>query len=777
MNQTDSNRATRTAKTRFRAAAAGAEKTRRIGYLAAAMPLLIAGSLESHAQGATTRPQAQLEEVVVTASRREESLQEVATSASVLSASALQNQGISNFDEIKQAVAGLHLEAHGNMSTAQVRIRGVGDSPNSGVDPSVGVLVDGVYQVRGGAAFTELMDIERVEVLRGPQGTMFGKNTTAGVIHIHTSKPDPSELSGKLQGVVGNYDSRELRGTLNLPLIDDKLALRISGFTTQRDGYSRNIYLNQDTQNGDKEGGRIKLLWNVTENLEVLWSSEILKQKGQLDQGLIEYGRDDLTSTAYRGQPWENLAAALGMTLPDVRMGRTAHNLREFEDDVERHVLTLNASLPGHRLQSITAVEEFDSYILSDRDRTIMDLASSINEPATETRSQEFILSSEQDGPLSYIVGLFYQQEELESPTQLINGPDQITLGGPARTVISTTQRDNKTQAAFTNLTYAFTDRWSAVAGVRYTEDRKQEYATLDLGTGAAALVTGDSERTFSEWTYTAKLLHHLDDNRMVYLSIDHGFKSGGFNRQDTQCLLGVTSRCLSEAQLNYDPETTDSIELGLKSEWLDNRLRLNGALFYQTYDDYQVRQSIPTEVAVRTTNAAEVESKGIELDMVAVLTEQLQVNAALAWVSTQYDNFANAPCATPTSPGCVGGRQDLSGKQLDNAPKLTFNLGVEYRSALALAGGMEWFARVDSSYRDDAYLDVTYSEKTVQKAYTLYSARLGLEPVDARWRMTLWGKNLGDKSYAVVGAEDVGGVTRLQGMPRSYGLSVDYNF
>lgn len=660
------------------------------------------------------------------------------------------------------------------MSTAQVRIRGVGDSPNSGVDPSVGVLVDGVYQLRGGAAFTELMDIERIEVLRGPQGTLFGKNTTAGVIHIHTRDPDTRELSGKLQGVVGNYDARELRGTVNIPLIDDKLAVRVSGFTTRRDGHSKNIFLGRDSQNDDKHGGRAKLLWQATDNLEVLWSSEVMTQKGRLDQGLVQYGNNNLTSVL-GGQPWEDLATALGKTLPDVKMGRTAHNTREFKDEVERHVLTLNWSLPSHTLQSITAYEKIESWVVSDRDRTMLDLSHSVNVPDTETRSQEFLMSSDWDSPFSYVVGVFYQEEELVSETELVNGPDLIALGGSPGTTVSTTLRDNKTIAGFANLTYEFNDHWSAVGGVRYTSDKKEDIGRVALSNGA--VVVSEADGTFNEWTYTAKLRYHFDGGSMAYLSVDRGFKSGGFNRQDTQCLLGNVSRCLTADRLSYDPEITDSIEVGLKSEWLDNRIRFNGAVFYQTYDDYQVRESIPAEVMVLVTNAAQVESKGIELDLTAAVTNNLQINGSLAWISTKYDKFANAPCATPDSAGCIDDRQNLTGKQLDNAPKLMANIGAEYRSVLGNMDGLEWFARADVSYRSDTNLDIALSSETEQSGYALYSARLGLEPLDGQWRVTIWGRNLGDKRYATVSSQDVGGVTRLQGVPRTYGLTVDWNF
>ena len=360
----------------------------------ALLPMLIGSTVPVLAQtpAEPAERRYQLEEIVVSASRRQESLQDVASSVQALGAGTLDAHGITNFEDLKQAAAGLYLEMPSNSGNASIRLRGVGSAGNSGVDSSVGVLVDGVYQVQPGVAFTELLDIDRVEVLRGPQGTLFGRNTTAGVIHIHTKNPEMNEFSGRLQGVVGNYDAREARGVINIPLIDDTLAMRISGFKALRDGYTENIHTGKDTRNTDREGGRVKLLWDASENLEVLWSSEILTTKARLEKGRIEYGNDIILnsqqSPALAGRPWSELAEALGTTLPETSLGRSAENLGAFEDEMQRHVLTLNWSLPGHTLQSITAYEELDSYLLDDRDATMLDLSYLTSEPQRRTKSQ-----------------------------------------------------------------------------------------------------------------------------------------------------------------------------------------------------------------------------------------------------------------------------------------------------------------------------------------------------------------------------------------------------
>ncbi len=743
------------------------------------MPLLFGGAVEAFAQGGGHV--AALEEVVVTANRRQETVQEVPVSVTAISGEQLSAQGITNFQDIKAATPGLYLEKPSNIGDSSVRLRGVGSTPNSGVDSSVGVLVDGVYQIQPGAAFTELLDIEQVEVLRGPQGTLFGRNTTAGVVHIHTKDPNTYETSGKVQGVLGNFNQRELRGVLNLPLIADTLAVRLSGFTGKRDGYTDNVHLDKDTRNDDRHGGRIKLLWNATDDLELKWSSERLVTEGDLDSGLVTYGVDNITNLpAWRNRPWQDLASALGTTLPTPELGKSRENVGAYKDEVERHVLTATWSLSDElSLQSITAHDRISSWLIKDRDRTPLELSYLTSAPVRKAWSEELILTGETSGPISYVAGLFWQTEELDSPTTIHNSADLFRLSPTASQIptISRTTRDNETRALFGSVTYDLTDDWSLVGGIRYTSDKKQTYSTLQISPTMTAVAIDDDD-TFNEWTYSAKAQYRIDPDKMAYLSVDRGFKSGGFNRQNTTCsLTGGAMGCLDADLLTYDPETTDSVELGLKSVWLDGRLRLNAALFYQVYDDFQVSQALFGESSTIISNAAKVESKGIEFDFGAALTESLTLEGGIGYIDSGYDEFASAPCPAPGYPGCVGNTQDLSGSRLDNAPLWTGSAALTYRAPTPFNDSLTWFARIDTSLKSGVNLDVTQPYETRQGGYALYGARVGLEPLDASWTLTLWGSNLTDKEYSSTGQLDAGGVARIQGMPRTYGMTVDWNF
>lgn len=743
----------------------------------AALPLLAGMAPQALAQGKTM----QLEEMVVTATRRDAGLQDVGASMNAIGGEDLDRRGITNFDSIKQAASGLYLEVPANSSSSSLRVRGVGTAGNTGIDPSVGVIVDGVYQMFPGTVFSELMDVERIEVLRGPQGTLFGRNTTAGVIQINTRDPQLDEVSGHVQGVVGNLNNRELRGTVNLPLVTDTLAVRISGNTVRRDGHNDNTYLDRDARGQDREGGRIKLLWRATDALDISLNSSVQTTDTTLTEGLIEYGNDNLLPSSHplRGQSWSTLAGLLGKTLPDVSLGEAAQNYEGLgEDRTERHILTIDWDLPGHTLKSVSAYEEHDIFIAQDRDRTILDMSDLTADSGARVLTQELILSSEGDGAWSYLVGAFYQTEDLTTDIVINNGADYTTLMGgfviPSTYVVS--DRNNSSVAGFASTTYEFTDVLRGTLGVRYTEDTKEMRQQMEVPfTGT--VVPMDSKKTFREWTYAANLQYDIDEDKMVYVAYDVGFKSGGFNQQNVNCILsGGTSGCLSDDRLSFDPETTDSLQLGLKSEWLDGRVRLNGALFYQTYEDYQVAEYLQEQAYLVVSNAAKVESKGIEFDLNAVLTDHLRLDASVTYADSRYDSFDSAPCSKPSQPGCVNGAQDLSGKRLDNAPRLTSNLSLTYQNSLPVEG-WSWFVRGDAIYRSATNLYSVQDEGNDQGGYTLFNARLGIETDDGQWRATMWGNNLGDKEFAQTGISDLTGVMMIRGLTRTYGLTVDWHF
>lgn len=699
---------------------------------------------QTHAQDNELRS---LEEVIVTANRREESIQSIATSIQAVTGSDLDNRGISNFAEMAEAVSGLNLVQPEGAISASVYVRGVGSSGTSAADPSVGLIVDGVYQIRQGAVFTEMMDIERVEVLRGPQGTLFGKNTTAGAIRIETAKPKTDEFSGRVQTVVGNMDTVEVRGLVNIPLIEDKLAMRVNAFNASAEGHTENTFINKDTRNSDREGGRAKFLWNATDTVEVLFSAEKILQHNRMDQAVTAYPQSKINS--------------YGSQLPPVKLGKYAQQAGSTDDEIERYILTVNWDLGNHTVSSISAYEDSATVLNTDLEGSVLNrgypgVTFLSNAALLESTSQEFQLSSNFDGSFNYIVGAFWQNEKLTSISDIYVG------GSPTPRQQSVTDRDSDSTAVFGNVSYDFTDQLNASVGVRYTEDDKM---------GSNSRFTG--VKTFDETTYSAKIRYQIDDEKMVYFAYDTGFKSGGINRElSATCATG--GRCLTDAEATWAPETTTNYEIGLKSQWLDNRLRTNVTAFYQTYEDFQVNQLVAVAASQLMSNAAEVTSKGLEFDVTYVATNNLTLAGNVSYIQTQYDSYKDAPCASTAN--CVGGVQDLSGETLDNAPELTYSLSGEYRDAFGETG-LEWFSRLEVMYKDDLNLYVFQPKETEQDAYYLANASLGVESPD-NWKVTGWVRNLADEDYVSWAAmDDSTGLRQIPGMPRTYGVSFDLYF
>ncbi len=717
-----------------------------------------------------------LEEVVVTATRRQESEFDVAKSMSVVTARDLETRGITNFEDVKRIAAGLYLESPQGLSSASIRIRGVGSQGFSSVDPSVGVLVDGLYQPRIGTVFTDLLDIERIEVLRGPQGTLFGKNTTAGAILIHTRAPDLTRQDGQIQLVAGNLSDLEFRGSYSTPLIEDQLALRVSGFWAERDGFNDNRFLGIDSRNIDRQGGRLKLRWAPTDSLDLTYSFETSDNEYVADQGLTRYGTLDSTRAGdLSGAPLEQVSIALGRLLPAIGpFTREVFQGEQFaEDEVDRHVLNVQWDIAGHTVRSITGYEEVDSFLPADNDGTFLDLVQITSSPSTETFTQEFQLTNSGGEAWSYVLGFWYQDSEVDSQT-LVGDPADIAMleGRPQRPATPvTSDLGSETTAFFGDLTYDLSKQWSVGAGVRYTSDDKSASQTI-----AVFPVIDNLSQEFDEWTYQAGVEFRPSDRLMTYFSYDRGFKSGGFNRQETLCFIVGAPFCLPDDRLTFDSETTDSFEIGIKGSVA--QLRFSAALFHQTYKDFQVTSKFPPTSTI-IQNAAEVTSEGLEVDFQWTPTDELLIDGSVAFVDTEYDRFTNAPCSlvVDRSPTCT---QDLSGRSLDNAPDTIANLGLEYRSDFTFNPSLSMFFRGDVSYRSEANLVATLAEDTVQPGYSLIDARFGLEGPDGRWTLSLWGRNLSDKEYHVIAGRPSGhvdGLTQVQGLPRTYGITLDWRF
>lgn len=732
-----------------------------------------------------------LEEIVVTATRRTSSQQVVAASISTVDGKSLEKKGITQLQGLSDTISGITFHKPESPISSGVYIRGVGTGGTSPAVQSVGVLVDDVYQVISGTAFTEMFDVNRVEVLRGPQGTLFGKNTTAGVIRLYTADPETDKLSGKIQAIAGNFEAREYRGVLNVPVIEDKMALRISGFNASADGYTQNTFLDVDTRNTDREGFRIKWLWDVSDNFQVKLSGEDIRDFSRSDRGNVSGGvQANGTVASFDVQP-----SLLGNAQEDV-LGLSGL-------EVERYIFNMRWSFPGHTLTTISSKEESNLYLKNDETENPLEMetipvaGSKDLENLTDIdiETHEIQLASDNDSALNYLLGIYWQDENTVSDTH-IDGSS-----------VSLTEIPVKSEAVFGNISYEFNEQWSASIGVRHTEDERA--GRNNILNPAPVLLAANHEiaptvfrdvygisrdltiKTFRETTYSFKLTHQYDEDTMIYLAHDKGFKSGGIQRDFPESCLFLenvgnpaptdfsskiaSGDCISAEQTFWEPETSLNYEIGIKSELLGNTLRLNTALFYQTYDDFQVTQNRSDKNSVLVSNAAKVNSMGIETELTWLATSNLEINGSITYVESEYDNYSTAPCRAD-EPACTG-TKDFSGKTLDHAPKLSAYLGSEYRDTLDSLDGGSWFGGVDVIFRSSQNLNVDQPEIAEQGSYALVNARVGIETSDETWKFTFWGKNVFDRDYLTDAEINNKGTHQFIGPPRTFGVTADYSF
>ncbi len=732
-----------------------------------ALALAIGGAVNTWAQEGT---QVALEEIIVTAaSRREEGLQTVPTSIAAVTASDLENRGITDLKSITSAVSGLSLDQPTGPISAAVYMRGVGTFGTSPASQSVGVLVDGIYQKAIGPTFSELFDVQRVEVLRGPQGTLNGKNTTAGVISIVYADPDTEEYSGKVQTVVGSFNQKETRGVLNVPLVEGVLGMRVSGYTAEREGYTHNNIIDrvapnavidrEDTRNVDREGWRAKFLYTPTDWIEAKFTVEDQGSASRLDAF-------NVTNSTARGSQFG--------------LGNNAQSDRaDIWDDVRRYIASIKMDIASHTLSLQAAQEEIETFQAGDRDEaggfggdTVL-----TNLGIREYDTYELNWSSDFDGPVNYLLGYFLQKEDLQSITR---------IGGtfPTAAVVSNTVQGADSSALYGSVTYDITDQWTLRLGTRFSED---DYDGA-LFNGTAFVPTVE---TFDETTWSAKLSYQMDADNMLYVAYDKGYKAGGLNRNDRGA--GVV-RVDNAA---WDSEITFNHELGIKSNLLEDRIRLNAAMFYQTYEDFQVTSDYPAFSTVVVENAAEVTSRGVEAEATALVTDILTINTSATWVQSEYDKYEDAACQVFNAAGCtplvINGvpstrysAKDLSGEALDHAPELSINLGAELRDAFTLVDNTEWFARMDLSYRSSQNLAIWQPAQTEIDGYTTVNARIGLDSGDG-WKITLWGNNITDEDYLIYAAYRPNTSSTVPGNPpvlqaipameANWGATVDYTF
>ncbi|MES2821048.1 MAG: TonB-dependent receptor [Pseudomonadota bacterium] len=767
-----------------------------LGCLVLPLPTWAAAQLQTPAQRAAV----ELNEVTVTARHRPEASQDVPISLTVLDGEALGAAGLHRLQDIQERVPGLVVSGH-NERYAGFGLRGFGATAyNDGLDPSVGTFVDGVYLGRQGMAFAELLDIERIEVLRGPQGTLFGKNTSAGAVNIVTRQPT-FYTQAAAEATVGDHGTRQYRASLSGPLVDGVLAGRLSAFDSERDGLVENLEDGAQLNALDSQGARGQLLWTPTEDFSV----RLIGERGQQEQpGNV------LLNSQYSRETRQRAAFNRYALLPSDPYRREIRLNDPITSETLQDGLSLEtnwALSPDHRLTSISAYRDWRFTGDRDADNTALSISQVDTDLGHRQFSQELRLSGAATPQLDYVVGLYYLRQQFDRKIGVrfgdqaaawflgdrpelaavgITGPARIpgNLLGGARQAFDGEQTGDS-RAVFGQLSWHPFDPLELTAGLRYTAERKSAWISREvtnlspLGPDLISQVGGPLLRevalgsdyyrrdSINEANLSGLLglSYRFDPQLLGYASWSRGYKAGGINLE----VIGT------QVEPTYDDERATSLEMGVKSRFWDERASLDLAVYQTDVDDYQaLTYSQPKDALTppprdNLLNVGKVRLRGIELDSVWRLHERLDLRLGLAWSDARYVDFANAPCAPGSGqPSC-----NLDGQRLYNAPEWSGTAGLDYRHPLD--AGLEAFGALDHSFRDGAYATLEGGEGSWQPAYGLTHLRAGLRRADGAWEVEGWVRNLFDTQritavYALLGVGDYG---VLPGDPRTLGMTL----
>lgn len=697
-----------------------------------------------------------LEEVIVTATKREQSLQDVSIAVTAISAADLLANQIHTSEDLAAMVPSLTVQKGSNNRQTSFNIRGIGtQSFSTAAEPSVSTMVDGVVMGRSLSAFMQLMDLERVEVLRGPQGTLFGKNSTAGVVHLITQKPS-DEFS--VDTMLGVEEGQAYRAGFNVSgPISDTFGYRVSGFGNTTDGWIHNVATGEDLNNRDEWSGRVKFRWNPSDNLELLWSSDYTRLDCNCTTSTLRSANlaDGINAAALQAALDEIAPVAPGPENTDVNLNGAVYN----DQELWGHSLTANWSLGDFLLTSITAYREASITALGDTDgRPTAPLGFfQIGSTDQEQFTQELRLTSPTDGRLNYMVGLFYFDQTVARQFRR-----QFEFPGlPPGIGISTFSVDTTNWAAFGQATYNITDQWRLTAGIRFTDDqldfvfgRTREGFPVGVPAPVDATPGGTDEDDLSgklslEWT-------PFEDG-LMYLNFTQGYKGPAYD---------VTFGTDPTTLLPVNPETSDSWELGFKSVLFDRRLRLNVALFHSSYDDFQGQaffdpdgspdcpadnpgcdpEDEPGSFAL--VNAGEVQTEGIEIDFVAMPSANLRISGGVALIDAEIVEYPGGNCSFgQTGRGeCPNGDQDLSGGEMPFSPDWKASVSAQY--TIETDGVFDVVLQTTVRAQDDVLFDLAQDENARFGGYEVVDLAVKLRSQDKHWSANLYVKNVFDEFY-----------------------------
>nr|WP_243450586.1 TonB-dependent receptor [Polymorphobacter glacialis] len=718
-----------------------------------------------------------LPEILVSARRRTENAQAIPGALSVVGGELIDRSYTVNTGQLSLLVPSLNYSSANPRNTA-FTIRGLGSvvvavsQANDGLEPGVGFYVDQVYHARPATAAFDFVDIERIEVLRGPQGTLFGKNTTAGAISIVSRAPS-FDWQAQGEASYGEHDFFQAKAAISGPIIADKLAFRLSRLATRRDGVLHNVALDKDQNTLNNQAVRGQLLWKATDALTLRLTGDWNNFKSECcTQVYLRTG----TSLRPAARQFPALAAGLGYappsTNPDDRLTDIDASLAVDTNEGGVSLVT-DWDLDYATMTSVTAWRFWNWNAANDRDYTGLPIQLTQGIPSRQDQiSQELRLASNGDGPVGYVAGLYYFRQVITGRPVSIYGPTAAYwLLGPApqfpSNLLDGYGQDGRTRfatdsyATFAEVNWKPIDRLTLTGGLRYTIESKQgDYSTFVFGglqTIVPALVSAKLS-ILRPQTYAARsddgslsgranASYELGGGVLAYASFARGFKSGGINMSGLP-LNAQNQPALATAVVA--PERNTTYEAGLKADFWDQRLRFNLAGYYTEVRDFQATLVDSTQtVALRgyLSNIPKVTVKGFEIDAVAVPVAGLQLRASVAYADGEYAEYPQGPCPLELQ-GSATTACNLTGGRLSGLPRSATTIGGDYALPLTLASRPgEVFVHADTSWRSSYYGDPTLSRFTLIDGYNITNASIGFRAAQG-WSVTVFARNLFNSNY-----------------------------
>lgn len=730
--------------------------------LRASYVAVVAASLSSITSAQTNM----LEEVVVTAQKREQSIVDVPTSITALGADSIAKTRAKSLGDMQQLAPNFSFDSVNGYEN--INIRGVGGGGrNIGFDTRAGLYIDGVYIGQSAALAQPLFDIARVEVLRGPQGHLFGRNTVSGAISL-VSAPPADEFAGSVRAVVANYDAVEVYGTVEGPL-SDRVAAKLSLAHEERDGFVDNNANGDTLDDLERDTFRGALRFDVSDDLSIDFFADYSKTEraqivGEAQTDFFGVITDDYPASAYSGN---------------------FNTTPRSDADIGGISMTMNYTLAGGQtITSVSAYRYAEQLRVNDTDYSAADIFSISFVDTSKQFSQEIRIASDGEESVRYVAGLYFLSEESESVRHATVGQDvdtEVPLPVPgafapfgvafgvdagADTIIDAGV-DTRSYAAFAAVDIDITDTLTLNLGGRYSKDTKDVRYSLDGsqsgGLGLATLLGFEDDVSDGKFTPTVGFTWALSDASNAYFKYATGFKSSGINID-----------FLSEAgtrDFGFDSESVESYELGIKGTLLDGRIQYDAAIYQANYEDFQILQFVDLGAGVTTIalrNAAEVESRGFEGSFKFALTDQVALGANLGLLNAEFTSFPNAG----------GAGIDYDGNELPNSPDLTGAVTLDYWQPVeAWQGAFDVY--FEYSYRSESHAqagNVDATEKLDQRG--IVNAKLSFTPDSEQWQVSLWARNLLDEDYVSFRARDfLGHEILTRGEPQTFGAEFSWNF